>query len=94
MSLLNLLVTVLNRGGTKEKEPWERDNGWLISSSVKDIFFNVTPLQYVNTQNSDNILIGINDITFGVTPVYYKDMYALENIVIGITDISFLVTKV
>lgn len=69
MSLLNLLVTVLNRGGTKEKQPWQKGNSWLINIGIKDIVFNVTQVQYRNTYTSENISAGITDINFVVTKV-------------------------
>lgn len=69
MSLLNLLVTVLNRGGAKEKEPWEKGNSWLINTGIKDIVFNVTQVQYRDSYTSENISAGITDISFVVTKV-------------------------
>ena len=69
MFSFNLLMMVLNRSGEPEKQPWEKDNSWLINTGIKDIMFNVTQVQYKNTYTSENILAGITDISFVVTKV-------------------------
>lgn len=93
MSLLNLLVTVLNRGGTKEKQPWEKDNSWLIRVGILPEF-KVTPLSYKNGYDGEeNITTNISDLVFNVKQVYYKSMYEAENLMTSIADISFVVTK-
>lgn len=90
----NLLMMVLNRSGEPEKQPWEKDNSWLINAGIKDIIFKVTKTKYNDVFTSENISTGIVDISFVPSQVYYKDMYGLENISASIADISFIVTKV
>ena len=89
----NLLMMVLNRSGEPEKQPWEKDNSWLINAGIKDIMFKVTPLSYKSGYDTENISTSISDIVFGVQQVYYKSMYEAENLLTSITDISFVVTK-
>ena len=90
----NLLMMMLSRGGEPEKQPWEKDNSWLITTGIKDIVFTVTPLSYKSGYSTnENISTSISDIVFGVQQVYYKSMYEAENLIASIADISFVVTK-
>ena len=59
--LLQLLVTILNRSGESEKNPWD--------TGIKDIVFNVIQVQSRKSYTSENISAGITDINFVVTKV-------------------------
>ena len=68
MDLINLLLSVLNYGGEKEKEPWEKDNSWLIRTSILPEF-RVTQVFYKSMYANENLNAGISDVSFVVTKV-------------------------
>ena len=68
MDLINLLLSVLNRSGEKEKEPWEKDNSWLIRTSILPEF-RVTQVFYKSMYANENLNAGISDVSFVVTKV-------------------------
>ena len=68
MNLINLLLSVLNHGGEKEKEPWEKDNSWLIRTSILPEF-RVTQVFYKSMYTDENLNSGISDVSFVVTKV-------------------------
>ena len=63
----NLLMMVLNRSGEPEKQPWEKDNSWLINAGIKDIVFGVQQVYYKSMYGAENLLVSISDISFVVT---------------------------
>lgn len=93
MFLLNLLVSVLNRGGEQEKQPWQKGNSELISVGILPEF-TVTQIAYRAMYEVENISTAISDLFFNVQQVYYSSMYETENLTTNIADISFIVTKV
>ena len=68
MDLINLLLSVLNRSGEKEKEPWEKDNSWLIRTSILPEF-RVSQVFYKSRYSDENLNAGISDVSFVVTKV-------------------------
>ena len=68
MDLIKLLLSVLNNGGEKEKEPWEKGNSWLIRTSILPDF-KVTQVLYKPMYTNENLNAGISDISFVVTKV-------------------------
>ena len=70
MFLLNLLVTLLNRNGevTSEKKPWEKDNSWLVKTSILPEM-KVSQVYYKDRYEAENLTTGITDISFVVTKV-------------------------
>lgn len=92
MLLLKLLVTILNRN-KEEKNPWDKDNSWLIKTQIIPEFI-VKKVTYTNFYNEERISAGISDVLFKTTQVYFKPMYGVEQLNIAISDISFIVTKV
>ena len=69
LPILRLLTTVLSRGGEPEKQPWEKGNSFLISASIADLVFNVTPINYRTGHNIENLVASITDLSFVVTKV-------------------------
>ena len=71
--LLHLLVTLLNRSGgpRSEKEPWEKDNSWLINTKIKPEI-SVKQVVYKDMDTSENISAGITDISIVVMDLIPK----------------------
>lgn len=56
-------------GRKKELPPWKKGNSELITASISNLVFNVTPILYRSGNNTENITASVTDLSFVVSHI-------------------------